>query len=217
MVRLAVAANLAHTWAGDLDVSLRSPSGKSVTLRQATGDPGTNIIIAVSDVQAFMGERARGTWILQATDHYSGDVGRLNSWSLNMQHTGEATSYQEWAATYPGLNLTNPSADLDGDGIPNFVEFLLRGFTPQGADRLPTLEVDPENDQYFQFVVQLRPNVEHAMISVQLAPSLSSTSWTEAVTVGDNIIVDQSVPEVVKVKLKRSLGSMFVRLKGVQF
>jgi hypothetical protein len=216
VIQLGVNANISHTWIGDLQVSLTSPSGATVILRQATGGSGSSLVISQSDVRAFLGQRARGTWTLRVKDLYAQDVGTLNSWSLNIQHPPAAMSYQEWAAGYPGINLTDPAGDLDGDTIPNFVEFLLNGFSPQTVDRIPSLEVDPGNNEYFQWTVSLRPNVERAVLSVQLAPTLDNNAWTEAVTSGDNVIVDQSVPDTVKVRFKRSLGTMFFRLKGVQ-
>ena len=33
--------------------------------------------------------------------------------------TGRPTDYAAWDANYPGINLTDPNADLDGDGFSN--------------------------------------------------------------------------------------------------
>jgi subtilisin-like proprotein convertase family protein/thiol-disulfide isomerase/thioredoxin len=216
VIRLGVQANISHTWTGDLAVSLTSPSGFTFSLLPATGNPGTLININQSDVRAFMGKRAQGTWTLRVQDLYAQDVGTLNSWSLSLEHPPEAMSYLEWASGFPGTNLTDPGADSDGDRVPNFVEFLLNGFSPQTQDHLPTIEPDPSDSSYYQFVVPLRPNVERALLSVQLTSSLSPAAWSEAATDGDSIIVDRSVPNTVKVSFKKSLGTMFFRLKGAK-
>jgi hypothetical protein len=214
--RLGVKVSIPHTYVGDLFVTLTAPSGKTFTLREATGTAGNQLTINLNDVRAFIGERARGTWKLNAVDLNATDVGRINAWSLSIEHPPDKMSYQDWAAGYPGIDLTNPAGDSDGDKVPNLVEFLLNDFSPQTASQLPKLEVDPADAGYFQLTVPLRPNTERALLSVQVAPSLNNNSWAEAITTGDNIIVDQSVPNTFKLKLKRSAGTMFVRLVGVQ-
>jgi subtilisin-like proprotein convertase family protein/thiol-disulfide isomerase/thioredoxin len=216
VIRLAVQANLSHSYVGDLYVSLTSPSGKTLTLREATGASGSQLSISLPDVRSFMGHHARGTWTLRALDLYAQDVGTINSWSLNIEHAPPGTSYQEWAAGYPHLDLTDASGDSDGDNVSNFVEFLIDGFSPEATDRLPTLSVDPADNAYVQLTVPLRPNIERAVLAVQLASSLAANAWAEAVTSGDNVIVDQSVPNTLKVRLKRSVGTTFLRLIGVQ-
>lgn len=216
--KLGVRASIPHAFVGDLRVTLTAPSGTTVTLREATGTSGNQLSLNLPDVRGFMGEHARGTWSLKVVDLKASNVGTLNSWSLSIEHPPDRMSYQDWAAGYPGVNLTDPTADADGDKIPNLIEFLVNDFSPQTANQLPKLEVDPVDPQYFQWVVPLRPNVERATLSVQIAPSLANGAWREAVTSGDgNVIVDRSVPSVVKVKLKRSLGTQFLRLAGVQY
>ena len=214
--KLGVRVSIPHAYVGDLFVSLTAPSGTSYTLREPTGTAGNQLSINLPDVRIFMGERARGAWSLKVADRASPNVGIFSTWSLSIEHPPDRLNYQEWAAEYPGANLTDPAADSDGDGVPNFIEYLLNDGSPQVANQLPKLEADPSDPQYLQLTVPLRPNTERAILSVQLAPSLNNNAWTEAVTSGDNVIVDQSVPNTLKVRLKRSANSMFVRLVGIK-
>jgi alpha-galactosidase len=38
---------------------------------------------------------------------------------IDLQSTGTTGDYGDWAATYPGVDLADPQADLDGDGMTN--------------------------------------------------------------------------------------------------
>ena len=104
---------LAHTWIGDLDVTLRSPSGTTVALLNragGTGNSGNNLCqtvlsdSAVNSIQnvtsaqapytgtfkparplsAFAGEPANGTWTLNVADNVATDTGTVHAFSLNV-------------------------------------------------------------------------------------------------------------------------------------
>lgn len=81
-----------HSWRGDLSLGLTSPAGTTVTLRNASSADSTDDYIGnfptdfpVADsLAAFHGENGAGTWTLRVEDTFSGDLGTLNSWSLNL-------------------------------------------------------------------------------------------------------------------------------------
>ncbi|MGH9800961.1 MAG: proprotein convertase P-domain-containing protein, partial [Blastocatellia bacterium] len=100
---------ITHTFAADLDITLTSPAGTVVTVTtdngagndnvfngtgwdDSAGTPATdfvyvnNVVAATLVVEealsAFQGENPNGTWTLTITDDLAGDVGMLNSWSL---------------------------------------------------------------------------------------------------------------------------------------
>jgi subtilisin-like proprotein convertase family protein len=102
---------LAHTWVGDLVVTLTSPSGTKVTLMSRPGgtgnsannfcqtllsDSATNSIQAVTIAQApytgsfkpasplaaFAGENGDGTWILNVSDLAATDTGLVRAFSI---------------------------------------------------------------------------------------------------------------------------------------
>ena len=96
--RVEVAVDLRHSWRGDVSLTLVAPSGtESVLLYRPGLAPGAagygssadNIVFTLGS-HAFRGENAAGTWTLRATDHASGLIGTLNSWSLSA--IGEAWS-----------------------------------------------------------------------------------------------------------------------------
>ncbi|KAF0118114.1 MAG: peptidase S8/S53 subtilisin kexin sedolisin [Rhodospirillaceae bacterium] len=81
-----VRLDLAHSWVGDLRVTLTSPSGTVSTLVYDPGGGGADqqdIRFTLSSVQ-FWGENGLGTWQLAVTDTTGYDTGRLNSWELSL-------------------------------------------------------------------------------------------------------------------------------------
>lgn len=103
---LNVSVNLDHTYVGDLQITLRSPSGRVVTLFSRRGRDGQNLSNTMFDdealsgissgvapftgafrpenpLSAFDGSNARGTWTLTVSDRAWYDTGTLNSWKLD--------------------------------------------------------------------------------------------------------------------------------------
>jgi serine protease len=77
---LAVAVRILHTYKGDLRVDLVAPDGSIYNLHNRTG-AGTDNIIQTFTVNASS-EVANGTWNLRVADQAAGDVGTLDSWSM---------------------------------------------------------------------------------------------------------------------------------------
>ncbi|MFI6821684.1 S8 family peptidase [Micromonospora sp. NPDC050187] len=77
-----VAVNIVHTYIGDLVVRLVAPDGSTYTLHNRSGGSADNInqIYTVN----LSSETRNGTWTLRVQDAASGDVGYLNSWTLNL-------------------------------------------------------------------------------------------------------------------------------------
>ena len=119
IIDIDVEVDITHTWDGDLDITLISPTGTSVLLSDNNGSTGDNFIDTVFDdgaataigngsppftgsfipdnpLSAFNGEVATGTWELLIVDSGNGDVGTLDSWTLTIE--------------------TGTVGDLDGDG-----------------------------------------------------------------------------------------------------
>ena len=72
--------DISHTYIGDLEVTLRSPSGGQVILHNNTGRGANDI---KRSYQAdFTGYNAQGTWQLKAVDSANRDIGTINSWTL---------------------------------------------------------------------------------------------------------------------------------------
>lgn len=79
-----VAVNIDHTYAGDVEVKLKSPSGKEVTLRAASGGRGTGTVNFTANPADFNGESSKGAWTLVVNDKAAQDTGTLKSWNLNV-------------------------------------------------------------------------------------------------------------------------------------
>jgi subtilisin-like proprotein convertase family protein len=79
-----VAVNIDHTYVGDLEVKLKSPSGKEVLLRAASGGRGTGTLNFTANPADFNGESSKGAWTLVVNDKAAQDVGTLKSWNLNV-------------------------------------------------------------------------------------------------------------------------------------
>jgi len=108
----ATTVGVNHTWIGDLVVTLRSPSGTTVTLMNQAGgalvnsgnnlcqtvldDAAANSIQAITPAQnpftgtfrpaaalsAFNGENANGVWTLNVSDRAAVDIGAVRAFSL---------------------------------------------------------------------------------------------------------------------------------------
>ena len=69
-----------HTYQGDLKVDLVAPDGTLYNIHNRTG-AGTDNIIKTVTINASS-EVANGTWNLRVNDNAAGDVGYINSWSM---------------------------------------------------------------------------------------------------------------------------------------
>ncbi|RBM06616.1 S8 family peptidase [Streptomyces sp. PT12] len=75
-----VEVDIAHTWVGDLTLTLVAPDGTATVLRDQTG--GSQQDLAATFPLDGTGLAADGTWTLQVTDNATLDTGTLNSWAL---------------------------------------------------------------------------------------------------------------------------------------
>lgn len=103
---LKVNANVTHSYTGDLIMQLQAPSGSFVNLWARNcntgqfgniditfddnspaivcGTPTSGEYAPASPLSVFNGEDINGTWNLVFADFYNGDVGVVNSWSLEL-------------------------------------------------------------------------------------------------------------------------------------
>jgi bacillolysin len=73
--------DLAHSYRGDLKVTLTSPSGKSAVISDRAGGSADDIKGSF-DLSQFAGEKAGGEWTLTVEDKAKRDTGTLKSWTL---------------------------------------------------------------------------------------------------------------------------------------
>jgi len=102
-----VTVNITHPWIGDLDLTLISPSGKSVLLVSSRQDDSANYTNTVFDDSAlntisegsspytgtfkpegnlsnFYDEESFGNWVLKVVDSGPEDIGTINNWNLEI-------------------------------------------------------------------------------------------------------------------------------------
>lgn len=118
-----VTVNLTHTRATDLIVSLSSPEGNLVRLRENNTDPLGKVtydtdIQSIDSMESFNGEIATGDWSLIIEDNVAGELGSLIDWSLNIS----------------GTPVYNISGALPG--VPDGTQLLLTGC---GVTRITTV------------------------------------------------------------------------------
>jgi M6 family metalloprotease-like protein len=82
-----VAVDIAHTWIGDLRVSLLSAAGTEVVLHDGVGGSDDNLVrtytaATTPGLAALVGQPAAGTWRLRVVDRAAQDQGKLNSWRV---------------------------------------------------------------------------------------------------------------------------------------
>lgn len=78
-----VELDIAHSYRGDLTVSLIHPDGTVATLVDRAGG-GTANVSGSFTTSAFDGKRSAGVWTLWAVDHFSGDTGSIKAWMLEV-------------------------------------------------------------------------------------------------------------------------------------
>ena len=84
---LRVEVDITHTYIGDLEVTLQSPAGTTVTLHSRSGAWQDNIVRSYTAddtpaLAALHGEPVRGDWRLRIIDRAPRDRGKLNRWGL---------------------------------------------------------------------------------------------------------------------------------------
>lgn len=88
--RILVKVDIRHTYIGDLRVELRSPSGRRAVLHSRLGGDKNDLIASYDSASPgvlsnMVGQSMAGTWTLAVSDRAARDVGRLKSWSIELQ------------------------------------------------------------------------------------------------------------------------------------
>lgn len=127
--------NIQHTFAGDLEVTLRAPNGTTRNITSDNGGTGENVLtffvdgapnsvtnanffppwsnIAAPQVAMgnFGGSPTNGMWILEVNDDAGGDTGRVRSWGIRLN--GSVTGLEPISTITPSKfslyqNYPNP-------------------------------------------------------------------------------------------------------------
>ncbi|MDX1454852.1 MAG: proprotein convertase P-domain-containing protein, partial [Gammaproteobacteria bacterium] len=77
---ITVHVEIVHTYRGDLEVILVTPSGQTTTLESPSNDSADNI--SKDYTINASGIDSSGSWKLRVRDTYSQDTGYIDSWSI---------------------------------------------------------------------------------------------------------------------------------------
>ncbi|WP_346127697.1 M28 family peptidase [Lentzea roselyniae] len=103
-----VPVKIVHTYIGDLLVSLVAPDGTAYPLHNRTGGSADNIDQTYTvDLSS---ETANGTWRLRVNDNAANDVGRIDSWSLNLGGSTPADDFSVAVSPASGSVAAGSSA-----------------------------------------------------------------------------------------------------------
>ncbi len=144
--KVSVAVDITHTWVSDLTVTLISPQGTEVQLFSDECDDADDVLAVFDDsgeilvcgetpvlsgmiqpselLGTFNGELPEGEWTLEVTDSFNQDGGAINSWSLAICTTEEATS---------GIQ-DNKYTNFTVYPNPNNGDFIIRYTSATGSD-----------------------------------------------------------------------------------
>lgn len=123
------------------------------------------------------------------------------------------TPYQQWAALFPGADLSNPAEDLDGDGLSNDAERLWGLDPTKATSSSPISSMIDASSGAFSYT-RGNPTLSGATYGYQWSETLTPESWqffTPAAEIGDTA----SPVETVQVTLPANLlgkTRLFVRV-----
>ncbi|MES2036951.1 MAG: S8 family serine peptidase [Pseudomonadota bacterium] len=121
--RVDVTVNITHTFIGDLEITLYSPTGTASYLMyrpskgslSAFGSSQDNIHFTF-DTVLDMGEAASGNWTLNVRDLANGSTGTFDSWSLDLiGHTASNNHTFVYTSAFPDLVKADTSRGILSD------------------------------------------------------------------------------------------------------
>ena len=134
---------------------------------------------------------------------------------LNLYYpTGRPTDYAAWDANFPGINLTNPNADFDGDGITNDHERIW-GLDPTSVgSRHPVTAITTLKSGNLTYTRRLSSltGLTHTVWT-----STNLTTWTQDTGATQTVASTANNVQTVNVKLSAALltqPKLFVRVQA---
>ncbi len=109
---IKVKVDISHTYIGDLLISLVAPSGKEVLLHNRNGGTTNDLKTTfdfsnTSTLVSLLGEPIKGDWALKVKDMAMIDMGKLNSWEMEI---GLIEGKEVLVEKDEGLNIPDDSA-----------------------------------------------------------------------------------------------------------
>ena len=157
---LKVGVDITHTYRGDLNATLTTPSGTVIELHPKGRGGNANDLKVTYDettlpaLATLRGQSAQGSWTLMVRDLAPGDTGTLNQWSLDLSSAVAAVTPIELKES-PGTKI--PDAPSGG---------IVRSLATTSAAKIGSVEVSVD--------------ITHTWIG-DLRVSVRSPSGTEAI------------------------------------
>jgi M6 family metalloprotease-like protein len=110
--KITLTLDITHTWISDLRVSLTAPDGTSVVVHDLEGEDGDDIKASYSSddlLPSMLNKPIKGDWTLNIVDTVESDVGKLNSWKLEMEYEFDADITE--AESTPDLAIPDSNSD----------------------------------------------------------------------------------------------------------
>jgi autotransporter-associated beta strand protein len=169
--RITGALSLAKSGSGTLTLSRSDALGSSLHLMLDGG------VLSLSSAQTIAGLRLNGVWMPAGTYTSSHPSGRIAGTGSLIVTTNGPVNFTSWIDGFPALSAAQklPTADPDGDGINNLLEYTLNG-NPTLADTsiLPTAT---RTATHFVFTFTQREE-SHGTILQSFEYSSSLDVWT---------------------------------------
>ena len=165
--RIRAGVGITHTYIGDLEVELVSPSGDRALIHNRQGGSQDNLqqiydSAANPALAALTGKAAAGNWELRVRDVDAQDTGRLDTWSIEVEVDGTGNQVERHEVE---PNLAIP------DNNPVGVSSVL-AFANQGTARQIRLAVEIEHTYIGDLRVELlSPSGRRAILHAQAGGS----------------------------------------------
>lgn len=211
---VSVTVNITHTYVGDLQLLLVSPSQNSILLSNRRGGSGDNFVNTVFTASAttaigsgaapFTGNfrpdgqfnnltgNVNGTWLLRAVDLAGNDIGTINNWTLTLNTVVPTTLSYDWTSVPAGFTATGSSVTASPQSTTTYTVTVTESGT--GCQNSQSLQVIVNN------ILQLAVNNPAAICSgsstTLIASGASSYTWSPATglssTAGSSVIASPS-------------------------
>ncbi|HEX6045935.1 MAG TPA: M6 family metalloprotease domain-containing protein [Pyrinomonadaceae bacterium] len=165
--RIRAGVDIKHTFIGDLEVELVSPTGDRALIHNRQGGGQDNLrqtydSAANPALAALTGKPAAGNWELRVRDLDAQDTGRLDTWNIEIEVDGTGNQVER--------HETEPNLDIP-DNNPIGISSSL-AFTNQGTTRQVKLAVQIDHTYIGDLRVELvSPSGRRALLHAQTGGS----------------------------------------------
>ena len=187
---IKVPVNITHEYRGDVRISLESPAGTSVILKEGgVFDPAEDVTeiypvtaSPVESLEAFFAESTSGIWTLDVSDLGVQDVGQLDTWGITVVSSSPASEGTASGASSPlvveGL--------INGETYDCRVTPFTEGWPGESVSFPPAIPVGADGNSLTPTFAALTSTADG--FTVQVSNYDAEFTWDVATTAGSVII-----------------------------